>query len=103
MHTGQNSIAPENSLPQLGQARRPSAFMGLAAFQPQSEPKATPRSIEWCKIAQRHPLAKDGPASIRASVFSQGYQIRARIKIGDFEAQEFASLAASPGPDLSQT
>jgi hypothetical protein len=24
-------------------------------------------------------------------VFSQGYQIRARIKIRDFEAQEFAS------------
>jgi hypothetical protein len=30
---------------------------------------------------------------LRASVFSQGYQIRARIKIRDFEAQEFASLA----------
>ena len=64
MQTGQNFIAPENSLPQLGQARRPSAFMGLAAFRSQSEPKATPRSTEWCEIVQRHPLANDGPASI---------------------------------------
>jgi hypothetical protein len=39
---------------------------------------------------------------LRASVSSQGYQIRMRIKIRDFEAQEFASLAASPSPDLSQ-
>jgi hypothetical protein len=28
---------------------------------------------------------------LRAFVFSQGYQIRARIKIRDFEAQEFLS------------
>ena len=34
---------------------------------------------------------------LRAPVFSQGYQIRARIKIRDFEVQEFTSLAASPG------
>jgi hypothetical protein len=34
---------------------------------------------------------------LRASVFSRGYQIRARIEIRDFEAQEFASLAARPG------
>jgi hypothetical protein len=46
MHTGQNSIAPENSLPQLGQVRVSSVFMGLPALQPQSEPKETPRSIE---------------------------------------------------------
>ena len=32
---------------------------------------------------------------LRASVFSQDYQIRVRIKIRDFEVQEFASLAAS--------
>jgi hypothetical protein len=34
---------------------------------------------------------------LRASVFSQDYQIRVRIKIRDFEVQEFASLAASRG------
>ena len=30
MHAGQNSAAPENSLPQLGQTRLSSVFMGLA-------------------------------------------------------------------------
>jgi hypothetical protein len=34
MQTGQNSIAPENSLPQLGQARWGSALMALTALQP---------------------------------------------------------------------
>ena len=29
MQTGQNSIAPENSLPQLGQVRTGSVFIGL--------------------------------------------------------------------------
>jgi hypothetical protein len=50
MHTGQNSIAPENSLPQLGQVRWGSVFMVLTAVQPQPEPKATRRSTEWCQI-----------------------------------------------------
>ena len=52
MQTGQNSIAPENSLPQLGQVRWGSVLMDLTALQPQSEPKATPRSTEWCEIGQ---------------------------------------------------
>jgi hypothetical protein len=91
MQTGQNSIAPESSLPQLGQVRWGSVFMGLPALQPQSEPKTTPRSTEWCEIVQRHPLANDGPASIASLCIHQGYQIRARTKIRDFEAQEFAS------------
>jgi hypothetical protein len=47
MHTGQNSIASENSLPQLGQVRRTSVLIVLAALQPQREPKVTPRSTEW--------------------------------------------------------
>jgi hypothetical protein len=50
MQTGQNSIAPENSLPQLGQVRWGSVLMGLTALQPHSELKATPRSTEWCEI-----------------------------------------------------
>jgi hypothetical protein len=33
MQTGQNSIAPENSLPQLGQVRWGSVFMELTALQ----------------------------------------------------------------------
>jgi hypothetical protein len=53
MQTGQNSSAPENSVPQLGQVRWGSVLMALTALQPQFEPKATPRSIEWCESAQR--------------------------------------------------
>jgi hypothetical protein len=52
MHTGQNSIAPESSLPQLGQVRWGSVLMVLAGLQPQSEPKATPRSTESREIVQ---------------------------------------------------
>jgi len=52
MHTGQNSIAPESSLPQLGQVRLGSVLMALTALQPQPQPKATPRSNEWCEIVQ---------------------------------------------------
>ena len=55
MHTGQNSIAPENSLPQLGQVCWGSVLMVLTALQPQPEPKATPRSTEWCEIGQYGP------------------------------------------------
>jgi hypothetical protein len=51
MHTGQNSIAPESSLPQLGQVRWDSVLMGLTVLQPQSEPKATARSNDWCESA----------------------------------------------------
>jgi hypothetical protein len=52
MQTGQNSIAPENSLPQLGQVPRDSALMALTVLQPQSEPKATPRSTGRREIGQ---------------------------------------------------
>jgi hypothetical protein len=52
-HTGQNSIAPENSLAQLGQVRWGSVIMALAALQSQPEPKATPRTTEWCEIGQQ--------------------------------------------------
>ena len=37
MHTGQNSIAPENSLPQLGQVRWRSVFMDLTVLPWRSE------------------------------------------------------------------
>jgi len=53
MQTGQNSIAPENSLPQLGQVRWGCVLIALIALQPQPKPKATPRSTEWCEIGQR--------------------------------------------------
>ena len=57
MQTGQNSIAPESSLPQLGQVRWGSVLMGLTALQPKSKPKATPRSTEWCRKRPARPLA----------------------------------------------
>jgi hypothetical protein len=44
IQTGQNSIAPENSLPQFRQVRWGSIFMGLTVLQPGPELKATPRS-----------------------------------------------------------
>ena len=56
MQTGQNSIASENSLPQIGQMRWGSVFMDLTALWPQSEPKATPRSTEWGEIGQQRRL-----------------------------------------------
>ena len=55
MQTGQNSIVPEISLPQIEQVRWGSVLMALTALQPQFEPKATPRSIEWCESGQRGP------------------------------------------------
>jgi hypothetical protein len=52
MQTGQNSIAPESSLPQLGQVRWGSVLMVLTALQP----KTMPRSTEWCEIGKYGPL-----------------------------------------------
>ena len=39
VQTGQNFIAPENSLPQLGQVRLSSVFMCLAVLQSKTETK----------------------------------------------------------------
>src|SRR5262249_20282675 len=50
--TGQNSIAPENSLPQLRQVRWGSLLIGLTALQPQHKPKTTQRSTEWGESGQ---------------------------------------------------
>jgi hypothetical protein len=47
MQTGQNSIVPENWLPQLGQVRWGSVLMALTA--------TTPRSTEWCDIGRQGP------------------------------------------------
>jgi hypothetical protein len=52
MHTGQNSIAPESSLPQVGQVRWGCVLIVLTALQSQPELKATPRSTKWCEIGQ---------------------------------------------------
>jgi hypothetical protein len=59
MQTGQNSIAPKNSLPQLGQVRWGSVVMVLTVVQP----KATRRSTEWCETGQHGSLANCCPVS----------------------------------------
>jgi hypothetical protein len=46
MQTGQNSIAPENSLPQLGQVRWHFVFMDLTGLQPEFEAKPIQHSSE---------------------------------------------------------
>jgi hypothetical protein len=56
MHTGQNSIAPENSLPQLGQVRFASVLMDATALPPQFGRKSTAPSTEWCKIGLSDPI-----------------------------------------------
>jgi hypothetical protein len=52
MQTGQNPIAPENSLPQLGQVRWGSALMLLIAVQSHPQPETTPFSTDWSEIGQ---------------------------------------------------
>jgi hypothetical protein len=69
MHTGQNSIASENSLPQLGQVRWGSSFIGLTALQPQPEPKATPRSNEWCESGQHSPTVVPVHKQLRVPLY----------------------------------
>jgi len=82
MQTGQNSIAPENSLPQLGQVRWDSVLMGLTALLPQSKPKATPRSTEWCEIGQHGPWQTFVPFHKQLRVHLMvARQIRFRNKI----------------------
>jgi hypothetical protein len=86
MHTGQNSIAPENSLPQLGQMRRGSVLIVVTALQPQFEPKPTARSTECCKIGLRGPWQSccPVPQAIACLLFTVARQIKFRNKIPTF-------------------
>jgi hypothetical protein len=72
MQTGQNSIAPENSLPQLGQVRWGSALMDLTVLQSHSEPKATPRSTEWCESGKHSAWQTVVPLHALGDVMSLG-------------------------------
>jgi hypothetical protein len=82
MQTGQNSIAPESSLPQLGQVRWGPVLMGLSALQPEFEPKATPRSTKGCQKRQARPLANRCPvAQAIAHYVTLARQITFRNKI----------------------
>jgi hypothetical protein len=93
MQTGQNSIASETSLPQLGQVRWGSVLMDLPVLR-RSERKQHHAPPSGAKSSSGLRWRMMVRLQLRASVFSQDYQIRVRIKIRDFEVQEFASLAA---------
>ncbi len=69
MQTGQNSIAPESSLPQLGQVRWGSVLMGLTVLQPQPEPKAASRSTGPCRLL---PNYSPVPQTIACFIESSG-------------------------------
>ena len=95
MQTGQNSIAPENSLPQPGQVRWGSVFIDHALFPrrlklrnehgfpgqpaaapvgnqaPGSEPLAIPSSTERCETRRRPLLASCGRVPILTSCRSK--------------------------------
>jgi hypothetical protein len=81
MQTGQNSIAPENSLPQLGQVRWGSVLMALISLQPRSEPKATPRFTEWGESGQYSAWQTDVPFHEQfANYLTLAHQITFRNK-----------------------
>jgi hypothetical protein len=69
MQTGQNSIAPENSLPQSGQVRWGSVLMALTVLQPQSAPKATPRSTGWCESGHHSPTVVPVHKQLRVPLY----------------------------------
>jgi hypothetical protein len=64
MQTGQNSIAPENSLPQLGQVRWGSVLIVLTLPSTHSEPRKKHHACtERCEIGQHGSLANCCPVS----------------------------------------
>jgi hypothetical protein len=57
-------------------------FMALTALQPQPEPKATPRSAQWCQIGEHGPWQTVVPVPRAiASSFRVALQITFRNKI----------------------
>jgi len=55
--------------------------MALAALQPQPEPKATPRSIEWCEIGRQGLWHTVVPLHEKSRAFILARQITFRNKI----------------------
>jgi hypothetical protein len=68
MQTGQNSIAPDNALPQIEQIRLSSVFMGLTALQLRSEPHHP--SADRGRVPQelRVPLTITGKSMFRNKI-----------------------------------
>src|SRR5271165_6725539 len=69
MQTGQNSVAPESSLPQVGQVRWGSVLMGLTALLLRSEPRkghGSPRQ----SLPDLTPCGQPPLATARCSAFA---------------------------------
>src|SRR5262252_1337410 len=80
--TGQNSIAPENSLPQLGQMRWGSVLMALTALQSQRQPQHDHARTERCRNRPARPLANCCPvAQAMAYCLILDFQLTFRNKI----------------------
>ena len=69
MHTGQNSIAPENSFPQLGQTRLSSVFMGLTALRMQRALRKEHESPRR-SLPDRTPCGRPPLATVRCTAFA---------------------------------
>src|SRR5262249_31122089 len=82
MQTGQNCIAPENSLPQLGQVRWRSVLMDATALPPQFGRNTTPRSTPVVGNQPTRPLANCSPVPQANACFLRlARQITLRNKI----------------------
>jgi hypothetical protein len=89
MQTGQNSIAPENSFPQLGQVRWHSVFTILTPLNRRPQPKVVPRCAGWCKICQ-HSARGAAQQILREA---EGYKEK-RVLLAQGEAARFLSVLA---------
>ena len=69
MHTGQNSTAPENSFPQLGQTRLSSVFMGLTALRMQPGRRKAHESPRR-SLPDLTPCGRPPLATVRCTAFA---------------------------------
>src|SRR6516162_76831 len=90
MQTGQNSIAPENSLPQLGQMRWGSVFMDLSAL---------PRRV---KLRNEHGFPRQ-PAAARLGTQVSGFELQSIAASTERCETRRRPLLASCGPASNVT
>jgi hypothetical protein len=112
MQTGQNCIASDNSLPQLGQVRWGSALMALSALQPQPESKATRLRRAWQTVVLFHKLvhftisaaSSDRNEKTRFTGTSDGdtYSTRIQKILGRQKAQPDSFLVVSQFLGISE-
>jgi len=102
MHTGQNSIAPESSLPQLGQLRLGSALTALTALPSHSEANATQQSHRAVRKRPAKRLANFCPvAQAIACPFILARQITFRNKIPALGVLRDRGLKTSLGTEVA--